>query len=141
MLNSNWFYIFPINLIKRNMIRRIILSIIANASAIYLLTYLLENISLSGGVKAFVITGIIFGFLNSLVKPLLKLISLPFVFLTAGLFIFVINAIMLWVLKFTLAILAFEGIELIIDGGVLTYLYASVVLAIVNTIIHWLIKK
>lgn len=123
------------------MIRRIILSIIANASALYLLTYLFTEVSLSGGVKAFVISGILFGFLNSLVKPLLKLISLPFVFLTAGLFIFVINAVMLWVLKFVLEVLAFEGIELVIGGGILTYLYASIVLALVNTVIHWLIKK
>ena len=123
------------------MIRRIILSIIANSTAIYLLTYIFEEINLTGGVKAFIIAGVLFGFLNSLVKPLLKLISLPFVFLTAGLFIFVINAIMLWVLKFSLEILAFDGIELIITGGILTYIFASVVLAIVNTITHWLIKK
>lgn len=123
------------------MIRRILLSIIANSAAIYLLTYFFESIDLTGGVKAFVIAGILFGFLNSLVKPLLKLISLPFVFLTAGLFILVINAIMLWVLKFVLDILGFEGVQLIITGGILTYLYASIVLAVVNTLTHWLIKK
>lgn len=123
------------------MIRRLILSIIANAGALYFLTYLFEEISLTGGIKAFVIAGLLFGFLNSLVKPILKLVSLPFVFLTAGLFIFVINSLMLWILKFSLSILAFEGIELIITGGLLTYLYASIVLAIVNTITHWLIKK
>lgn len=123
------------------MIRRLILSIIANAGALYLLTHLFEEISLTGGIKAFVIAGVLFGFLNSLVKPFLKLISLPFVFLTAGLFIFVINSLMLWVLKFSLEILSFEGIELIIAGGVLTYLYASIILALINTITHWLIKK
>ena len=123
------------------MLRRIILSIIANSAALYFLTYLFEEISLTGGIKAFVIAGVLFGFLNSLVKPFLKLISLPFVFLTAGLFIFVINALMLWVLKFSLSVLAFEGIELIITGGILTYLFASIILAAVNTVTHWLIKK
>jgi len=123
------------------MIRRLILSIIANAGALYSLTYLFEEITLTGDIKAFVIAGILFGFLNSLVKPLLKIISLPFVFLTAGLFIFVINSLMLWILKYSLGILDFEGIALTITGGILTYLYASIVLAIVNTLTHWLIKK
>lgn len=123
------------------MIRRILLSIIANAVALFLLTYVFEEIILTGGVKAFVIAGILFGFLNSLVKPFLKLIALPFVFLTAGLFIFVINAIMLWVLKFSLGVLAFDGVQLIINGGFFTYILASIVLALVNMITHWLIKK
>ena len=123
------------------MIRRMILSIIANSAAIYALTYFFTSISLTGGIKAFVIAGLVFGFLNSLVKPFLKIISLPFVFLTAGLFLFLINALLLWLLKFSLGVLAFEGTTLVISGGILTYLYASVVLAVVNTVAHWLIKK
>lgn len=123
------------------MIRRMILSIIANSLAIYALTYFFDNITLEGGIKAFVIAGLMFGFLNSLIKPFLKIISLPFVVLTAGLFIFVINAIMLWVLKFTLDILSFDGVALLIEGGILTYVFASVVLGLINTVAHWLIKK
>lgn len=123
------------------MLRRMLLSMIANAVAIYALTYFFDKITMEGGIKGFIIAGLLFGFLNSLVKPFLKLISLPFVFLTAGLFIFVINGLILWVLKFSLEVLDFEGVRLVIAGGILTYLFASIVLALVNTVTHWLIKK
>ena len=44
----------------------------------------------------YALTGIILGTLNTLVKPVLKLISLPITILTLGLFTFVINGVMLW---------------------------------------------
>ena len=39
---------------------------------------------------------LIFGALNVVIRPILKLLTLPFLILTLGLFIFVVNAAMLW---------------------------------------------
>jgi putative membrane protein len=38
----------------------------------------------------------IFGLINTFIKPIVQLISLPFIVLTLGLLIFVINALLLW---------------------------------------------
>ena len=42
------------------------------------------------------IAALVLGVLNALVKPILRLISLPFIILTFGLFLVVINALLLW---------------------------------------------
>ena len=59
-------------------------------------------------VRTVVIVALIFGIINAFVRPIAKLLSLPFIILTLGLFVFVVNALMLqltsWVAdKFDLA--------------------------------------
>ncbi|MFH1783873.1 MAG: phage holin family protein [bacterium] len=67
------------------------------AFALFAADKLLPSIRVVGDPLAvYALTGIILGALNILVKPLLKLISLPITILTLGLFTFVINGIMLW---------------------------------------------
>ena len=46
-------------------------------------------------VKTVAITAIIFGLINALVRPITKLVTLPAIIVTLGLFIFVVNALML----------------------------------------------
>lgn len=75
------------------------MQIIANGVALWVASLLLDGIEFggSGTNKVLTIVGVavIFGLVNALVKPLLKLISLPLVVLTLGLFLIVINALML----------------------------------------------
>jgi putative membrane protein len=49
-----------------------------------------------GGFLALLFAGIVFGFLNAFVRPLLILITLPISILTIGLFIFIINGFLFW---------------------------------------------
>jgi len=124
------------------MIKRFLLHIIANSAALYIVMQLLGgDFVITGGVKGFLIAGIIFGILNGFAKPILKIIALPFVFITAGLFTLVINMFLVWFAKYALAILAFEGVEIIIAGSIFTYLSVGVIMAIVNMVIQWLAKN
>jgi putative membrane protein len=121
------------------MIKRFILHLLANAAALYLTMQVLHgNFAVTGSWKGYIIAALIFGILNSLVKPILKIITLPFVFITAGLFVFVINMFLVWFAKYTLDVLKFEGVSISIQGGWTTYLYAGIIIAIANMIIHWL---
>jgi len=45
---------------------------------------------------AFLLLALIFGLINALVRPILKLLTCPLILLTLGLFTLVINAFMLW---------------------------------------------
>lgn len=78
---------------------KLILSILANALALWVAAMLVDGISFggSGTTLALTVLGVaaLFGVLNAVVKPILKVLSLPLVVLTLGLFLFVINAIML----------------------------------------------
>lgn len=73
---------------------------LANAAALLVATWLLADITLTGdstGRKALtlILVALIFGVVNFVVKPLVKLLSLPVLILSLGLFTLVINALML----------------------------------------------
>ena len=123
------------------MIKTFILRLLANAAALYFVVYLLQPaFQITGLVKGFLITALIFGVLNSFVKPVLKLLTLPLILVTAGLFALVINMFVVWFAQYALDILAFEGVAIIITGGFLTYLYVGFLMSIANVIINWLTK-
>jgi len=73
---------------------------IANAGALAVAVWLLDKITLTGagtGKKAgtLLLVALLFGLVNVLVKPVVKLLSLPLLILTLGLFTLVVNALML----------------------------------------------
>lgn len=50
-----------------------------------------------------VLASLMLGLLNTVVKPIVSLLSLPLTFLTLGLFYFVINGLMIWLTSFFVA--------------------------------------
>ncbi|MGW0497915.1 phage holin family protein [Streptomyces sp. NPDC003007] len=73
---------------------------IANAGALAVAVWLLDKITLTGDstgkkVGTLIIVALLFGLVNFLVKPVVKLLSLPVLILTLGLFTLVVNALML----------------------------------------------
>jgi putative membrane protein len=79
---------------------RFLLWVTVNALALAAATALLDGIRLTGAttedkVVTLVVVAIIFGLVNAVVRPVVKLISLPFIILTLGLLVLVINALML----------------------------------------------
>ena len=54
-----------------------------------------EDLGTGKTIFTVVLVALIFGFVNAFVRPLAKLLSLPFIILTLGLFIFILNAVML----------------------------------------------
>lgn len=82
----------------------LILRLIVNAVGLWLAAKLVTGIDLTGADEGpfttdtaltLLIVAVIFTAVNALVKPLVKLLSLPLVILTLGLFTLVINALML----------------------------------------------
>lgn len=122
------------------MLKRLILGILLNAAALYATTIILPEMQYTGSWKFLLIGGAFMGLMNALVKPFLKILALPFIFLSAGLFIIVINAILLWALKYFLEVAKFQDVALIIPSKG-TYLIAALIFGIVNFIIHIFIKN
>ena len=75
---------------------RLILHLLINAAALYAATEFVSGISFDGEWQLLFAVALIFGALNVVIRPILKLLTLPFLILTLGLFIFVVNAAMLW---------------------------------------------
>ena len=79
-----------------------LLRVIINAVAIWLATLVLPGLEVVGGgetsttVLVFLVVALVFGLVNAVVKPIVKLLALPLYILTLGLFTLIVNAGMLW---------------------------------------------
>ena len=80
-----------------------LLRVIINAVAIWLATLVLSGLDVVGGgdttttVIVFLVVALVFGIVNAVVKPIVKLLALPLYVLTLGLFTVIVNAAMLWI--------------------------------------------
>ncbi len=74
---------------------RFLLRWLINAGALYAAIYWL-NIPLQGSWSSIFWLAAIYGLVNTLLRPLLKLLSMPIIFLTLGLFTLIINTLMFW---------------------------------------------
>jgi putative membrane protein len=73
-----------------------LLRLLINAAALWAATQVVPGISFDGDWRLLFAVALVFAVLNVSIRPLLKLLTLPILILTLGLFIFVLNACMLW---------------------------------------------
>lgn len=99
-----------------------------NAVALFALPYLLPSIHVAGFGTALV-AALILGLINTLIRPLLVLLTLPVTVLTLGLFIFVINGLLFWAVGSWI-----QGFR--VDG-----FWAGFFGAILYSIISWLLSS
>jgi len=71
--------------------------VIVNAAMIYLAAQVVPGIILRGKpLWPALLAGLVLALINALVKPIVKLVTLPLTLVTLGLFLFVLNAFCLW---------------------------------------------
>ncbi|MFM2376706.1 MAG: hypothetical protein RLZZ165_1803 [Bacteroidota bacterium] len=75
-------------------IARYIIKLLGTAIAVWIADWILPGIKVDSILWALVVSFIL-GLLNTFIKPLLQLISIPFILVTFGLFLVVINAVLL----------------------------------------------
>ena len=80
---------------------------------------------------AVIITALILGFLNAILRPILVFLSCGFVVLTLGLFLFIVNALVLWA---SANVAQMFGVGFYVDGFV-PALLGSIVVSIVSFIL------
>ncbi|WP_162513313.1 phage holin family protein, partial [Streptococcus pneumoniae] len=66
---------------------------VINALALLLVAYLLKGIHVNGFGSA-LIAALVLGLVNTLIRPILVILTLPVTLLTPGLFIFILNALL-----------------------------------------------
>ena len=76
-----------------------IVQLLINAAALYVAVFLVPELDFAfepeGAWWKFLLVAVIFGLVNTLVRPILQLLTLPITLMTLGLFLLVINALML----------------------------------------------
>ncbi len=74
---------------------RLLILWLINAAALFALPYLMSSISVESYMWALV-AALVLGLINTFIRPLLVLLTLPATLLSLGLFIFVINGLLFW---------------------------------------------
>lgn len=111
-----------------------LLRIAVSAAALAAAAWLLDGIGFTGRddkVLTLIGVALIFGVVNALVAPIVKLLSLPFIVLTLGLLLWVINAVMLLL---TSRIAEGMGLGFEVDGFV-NALLGALIISVVSAIL------
>lgn len=123
------------------------------ALVLSLLPMMFSGVTVSGGFTTYVLGGIILSLLFLLLRPILQLVTLPLHIITFGMFAFVINMIIIYLLTvflpqisiqaFTYPGISFFGfiVPKIAFNTFFAYLLVAVVFSLIINMIQWLIQK
>jgi putative membrane protein len=105
------------------MARRLAVTWLFNTIALFVATWLLSGLSYGSDWWALLGAGLVFTVVNFFVKPVLAILSIPFIIVTFGIFYFLINVLMLyltrWIVpQFTIASFWWAALAAIIISAV-----------------------
>ena len=106
----------------------LLLRLVVVAAAFGVTAWLLDGMDLSGGFFGALWVSVLFGIVNAIVGTLLRLLTLPLIVLTLGLFAIVVNALLL---ELTDALTS----HLTIDEFFWTAIWAAIILAVVMVVL------
>ncbi len=108
--------------------------LVINAAALWVSAELIGGLEFDGELVDLLIVAVIFGLLNTFIRPIVKLLTLPITIVTLGLFTFVINAAMVMITAEISDSLSIAGS---LGGQFLTALLAAVVISVVSVLLSW----
>jgi putative membrane protein len=104
-----------------------ILHVLATAAALLIIAHYIPGITIASFTTA-VIVALLWGLIGLTIKPVLGLLTLPITILTLGLFSFILNAALFWLLSVFVPGFAVAGFIPALEG--------SVILSLVSGLIH-----
>jgi putative membrane protein len=108
---------------------KLIIRLIVNAIALWVAVAVVPGVEFAegSGVVQVLFIALVFGLVNAFIKPILTLISLPFIIFTLGLFTLLINTFLLWLVSlFT---------PLVVDGLIPAFL-GSIVISLASWLLN-----
>jgi len=115
---------------------RFIFSFLATAASLGVAVWLIDGLHFDGEWYQFLLVAAIMGLANAIVKPILKLFSLPLILLTLGLFLVVVNALVLALVIWLSGV--FE-LGLTSDGFFWSTFWAAVVISLVGWLLDFVL--
>jgi putative membrane protein len=106
---------------------RILVVWLINTVALAAVAYLMASVTIESAGAALV-AALVLGLVNTLIRPLLVLLTLPVTVLTLGLFIFVINGLLFW------------AVGSLVPGFHVAGFWSGVLGAIIFSLISWLLS-
>ena len=103
---------------------------IINAAALLLVAYLYPGVTIDGFFSA-AMAALILGLVNAVIRPILVLLTLPVTVVTLGLFLFVINALLFWLVA--------EIVQGFGVTGFVAALVGSLLYSLITLVTSWLL--
>lgn len=118
-------------------LRKLLLRWLVNALALFTAAQVVPGIEIDGnGWVVYAVVAIIFGLINALIRPLLKMLTCPLIILTLGLFTLVINALMLLLTSWIGTVI---GYGFYIDGFWPAF-WGGLVVSVVSVVLNLVIQ-
>jgi putative membrane protein len=105
--------------------------LLVNAAALWVATRLVPGVTYSGQLLPFLGVALVFGIVNAFIRPVAKLLTLPLIILTLGIFALVVNGLMLWL---TSSLSESLGLGFRVSGFWAAF-FGSLVVSIVSTML------
>ena len=113
-----------------------LIRLLVNAAALWVATRIVPGVTFDGGLLPFLAVALVFGVINSTLRPLTKILTFPLILVTLGLFALVVNGLMLWL---TSSLSSALGLGFHVAGFWPAFLGALVV-SFVSTILSMLVR-
>jgi putative membrane protein len=106
-----------------------IIRLIINMVAILIISHLFPKMIWVEGFLAALVAAFLLGIVNTLIKPILVLLTLPLTILTLGLFLLVINGLMVWL------------VSALVSGFHVSGFWGAVFGSILISLVSWLLSR
>ena len=110
------------------MVRWLLVSWVVNAIVLGLVGWILGSVTFHGSTWTVIWSALIFGILNTILKPVLKLVTLPLALVTFGLAWFFVSMLMLWLTQKIIS-------DFDINGGFWKYVLATLLVWAGNVVV------
>jgi len=111
------------------MLQRLAITWVFNTVALFVATWLLSGLSYGNDWWALLISGLVFTLVNFFLKPVLAILSIPFIIVTLGIFYFLINVLMLYLTHW------------IVPQFTIASFWWAALAAIIISVVNWVLRK
>lgn len=107
---------------------QILIKVLVNGLAVFATAYILPGVHVQSFLTA-IIVGIVLGILNTLLKPILVILTLPITVVTLGLFYFVLNALLILL------------VSVVVPGFTVVNFWWALLFSFVISIVSWFLSS
>jgi len=115
---------------------RFLARLLVNAAALWVATRIVPGVSYSGGVVPMLAVALVFGVVNAVIGTAAKILTFPIILLTLGIFILVINGLMLML---TSAMSSALGLGFHVEGFWAAF-WGGLVVSVISTALSLVVR-
>jgi putative membrane protein len=115
---------------------RFLIRLLVNAAALWVATRLVPGVTFDGGTLPFLGVALVFGVVNAFIRPVMQVLTFPLILVTLGLFLLIVNGLMLWL---TSSVSASLGLGFHVTGFWAAF-WGAIVVSLTSLLLSTLIR-